>query len=173
MQNFDTQTILLVAVGVTALAVLLQAITLLVMFVALRKAAHALQEEVEDLRATVTPVFERTQELLARVGPKAEAAATDLAAVAHGLRSQAEHLEATAKEIIERAHQQSNRVDAMFTSVLDAVDRAGGFLADAVSKPARQLAGLLASARAIIESLRSPAPAQRPAAAPEGEDKPA
>jgi hypothetical protein len=44
----------------------------------------------------------------------------------------------------------------MFTSVLDAVDRAGGFVAETVSRPVRQVSGLLSSIRAIIESLRSP-----------------
>jgi hypothetical protein len=58
-------------------------------------------------------------------------------------------------------------VDAMLSSVLDAVDRAGSFLTNAVSKPARQLAGVLASVKAVVESLRSSDAAFRHAPPPE------
>jgi hypothetical protein len=58
----------------------------------------------------------------------------------------------------------------MLSSVLDAVDRAGGFLTDAVSKPARQLAGLLASLKAVIESLRSSDAEQQPPDSPGDEE---
>jgi hypothetical protein len=43
----------------------------------------------------------------------------------------------------------------MLTGTLDAIDRASGFVTDAVSRPMRQLSRLLASAKAIVESLRN------------------
>jgi hypothetical protein len=44
----------------------------------------------------------------------------------------------------------------MTTSGLDAVDRAGNYVADTVGRPVRQLAGLVAAAKAVVESLRGP-----------------
>jgi hypothetical protein len=43
----------------------------------------------------------------------------------------------------------------MLTKVLDGVDRTTGFLTNSVTKPMRQLAGLLASAKAVVEALRN------------------
>jgi len=170
MQNLDNQTIMLGVVAVTALAVLLQAIILLAILVTLRKTARSLKEEAEELRSAVMPIIDSTRTLLARVGPKMESTVTDAAAVAHRLREQTEVMESTAKEIIDRVRHQSSRVDAMLSKVLDAVDRAGGFLTDAVSKPARQLAGILSSAKAVIESLRASEFGPRETRPPEDEE---
>jgi hypothetical protein len=155
MPKLDNQTIMLAIVAVTALAVLLQAFILLAIFVAVRKAARSLKEQVEDIRSAAMPIIYNTRELVTRVTPYVESTVYDVATMAHGLREQTVQVESTAKEMLERLRKQSSRVDSMLSSVLDAVDRAGVFLTDAVSKPARQLAGVLASVKAVVESLRS------------------
>jgi methyl-accepting chemotaxis protein len=170
MPYIDNQTIMLAIVAVTALALLLQAFVLLAIFLTVRKAARSLKEEVRTLRAAAMPVILNTQALLTRVTPNVEATLADVAAVTHGLREHTAQVETTFKDILERLRQQSSRVDEMVSSVLDAVDRAGSFLANAVSKPARQLAGLLASFKAVIESLRSSDPALRHTRSPEDDD---
>jgi uncharacterized protein YoxC len=169
MPKFDNQTIELICIAVTALAVLLQAIVLLAIYLALRKGIASLQEKVEDLRSSITPMVDnakeliensrvlvdKTQALLARVGPKAEATVTDIARVARGVRNQTESAEFTAKDILERTRRQTERLDAMTTDALDAVDRAGSFVAESVGTPVRQLLGVVAAAKAVVHSLRS------------------
>ena len=49
--------------------------------------------------------------------------------------------------------QQTARIDQMFSATLDAVDRAGGFVAEMVSKPIRQAQAMLAGVKAVIETL--------------------
>jgi len=49
----------------------------------------------------------------------------------------------------------------MFSSTLDAVDKAAGFVTSTVAKPVRQIAGLLAGLKAVAESLRASDPAYR------------
>jgi methyl-accepting chemotaxis protein len=167
MPKLDNQTIMLAIVAVTALAVLLQVFILLGIFIAVRKATRTLNEQVEELRNAAMPILTNTRDLITRVTPYVESTVVDVAEVAHGLREQTAHMETAAKGIIERLRQQSSRVDAMFSNVLDAVDRAGSFLTDAVGKPARQLAGMLASVKAVVESLRNSDAAFRPPAPPE------
>jgi uncharacterized protein YoxC len=159
MPNLDNQTIQLIFIAVTALAVLLQAIILLAIFVTVRKAARSVREEVEDLRSSIMPIVDTTRELINRTAPRVEDAVVDLADIAHGLRVQTAQMESSVTEILERVRTQASRVDEMFSSLLDAVDRAGGFVAEAVSGPVRQISGLLASIKAIIESLRASADA--------------
>ena len=61
MPNLDNQTIQLIFIAVTALAVLLQAIILLAIFVTVRKAARSVREEVEDLRSSIMPIVDTTR----------------------------------------------------------------------------------------------------------------
>ncbi len=156
MPKLDNETILLAFVAVTGLAVLLQAFILLAILVSVRKAARSIKEELEDLRSAAMPVIYNTRDLFTRLAPIVEDTVGDLSEIAHGLRVQTAEMQSSASEIVEKVRQQTTRLDAMFTSVLDAVDRAGGFVAEAVSKPVRQLSALAASIKAIVESLRVP-----------------
>ena len=54
-----------------------------------------------------------------------------------------------------RVRRQASRLDTLMTNVLDTVDRASNFMADAVAKPMRQFSAILASVKAAIESLRT------------------
>jgi uncharacterized protein YoxC len=164
MPNLDNQTLQLIFIAVTALAVLMQAIILLAIFVAVRKAARSVTEQVEDLRSSVMPILDTTRDLISRVAPRIEEATTDLAEIMYGLRKQTAQMESAATEIVDQVRRQTSRLDKMFTGVLDSVDKAGAFVADAVSKPVRQISGLLASLKAIVESLRNSAAAPAPPA---------
>jgi uncharacterized protein YoxC len=170
MTNLDNQTIQLVFIAVTALAIVMQAVILLAIFVSVRKAAKSVTDQVENLRSSVMPIIDTTRDLINRVAPKVEATAADLAEIAHGLRVQTVQMESAANEIVDRVRRQTGRLDKMFSGVLDGVDRAGAFVAEAVSKPVRQISGLLASLKAIIESLRNSSPAHHETHAPSDKD---
>lgn len=155
MPNLDSQTIQLVIVAAVAAALLLQTIFLLAILATVRKMARSFKEEVEDLRSSVMPVVYNTRDLLARVTPQIESTVEDLALMARGMRQQTAELQASAKDVLDRLQVQAGRLDAMVTSVLDTVDRASAFVAETVSKPVRQISGLLASVKAVVESLRT------------------
>ena len=172
MPNLDNNTLLLAFVGVTAVAIVMQTIILLAVFVAVRKAAKGVREDIEDLRSSLMPIIYNTRDLASRVGPRIESAIEDLAAIASGLRVQTAEVQSSAIEIMERLRRQTSRLDQMFTVVLDAVDRAGGFVAVVVSRPVRQVSGLLSSIKAIFESLRT-SQAVDPRATRSASDRPA
>jgi phage-related protein len=162
MPKLDNDTLLLAFVGVTALAIVLQTIILLAIFTAICKAARSVKDEVDDLRSSMMPIIHSSRDLLARLSPKIEATVDDLSGIARGLRIQTAEVQSSAFEIMDKLRRQTSRVDRMFTTVLDAVDRAGGFVAETVSLPMRKISGLLSSIKAIIESLRMPPPEPRP-----------
>jgi hypothetical protein len=156
---------------------LLQTIMLLAITVALRKAANAVREEAENLRTSVMPVIYDTRDLVAntqimltsaqefvssaqgvlnRMSPRIEAATGDLAEIALGLRVQTAEIQTTAMEILNKVRKQGNRLDEMCTGLLDTVDRAGGFVANAVSAPVRQVSRILGTVKAVVESLSKP-----------------
>lgn len=162
MPNLDSQTVQLALVAAVALAMLIQAIVLLAALFVLRKLARNLQEQVEDIRSSVMPVIENTRDLFDRLAPRIESTTADLAVLTRALRDQTADVQAAADEIIARARRQASRMDTMLSSVLDAVDRASAFMADTVAKPMRQLSAFLASAKAVVESLRNSEGMPRP-----------
>ena len=132
MPKLNNETIELICIAVTALAVLLQGIVLLFIYLALRKAISSLHEEVEDLRASIMPtiddardligntrtLIDNTRRLFARMAPKAEATVGDLAKMAHGLQEQTVELESAVQEVLGRVRFQAGRIDAMTTNGL-------------------------------------------------------
>lgn len=154
----NTGTIQLVIVAAVAITMLLQAVALFAIFSTLRKSAEAMRKDIENLRTSVMPVIDNVRELLVHAAPKVEAAATDLAAMSHNLRRQTADIQVAANEIVGRLQKQSLRIDGMLTKIFDGVDRATGFMTNSVTKPMRQLAGLLASAKAVVEALRNDVP---------------
>lgn len=158
-QSMNNETLLVVFVALTAVAVLLQGIVLLALFFALRKTAHSMKEEISDLHRTITPMVTDARDFLTRVGPKIDAITTDLAGLSQGLRTQGEELHVSANEILERVRRQSGRLDLMFTSMLDNLERASSVVVTAVNTPLRQISAVAAFAKAAIGTLRA-GPAQ-------------
>lgn len=196
MQSTDTiLTILVTVIGVFAF---LQLVILFAMFLALRKgmraaSAHALELKANalelkthalEIKGKVIPILEHTSELLqttkglvARLEPKIEAAAGDVADMTRTASAELKRLGASADEITDRVRRQAARVDGITTNALNGVDRASQFVGQAVSAPVRQFTGIVAAAKAVIDTLRTaPTPPARPVSAteatrPYGEEK--
>jgi len=158
MPQLNNETLLLAFVALTAVALFIQAIVMLLIFASLRKAARSITDELEQMRSSIMPIVYNTRDLMTRLTPKVEAAIDDLAEMSGILRDQSVKLESTAAELLERVRHQSSRIDAMLSGVLDTADRAGGFVAEAVSKPVKQISSILASLKVMVETLRAPAP---------------
>jgi methyl-accepting chemotaxis protein len=168
MPKIDNQSLELALFALVALAMVVQALVLFAAFLAMRKAAQSMNEKLDDISTTVkpiltsmTPIIETSRNLITKLAPRIDATSEDVAAIAHSLRAQAVELQSAADEVVERARAQANRFDAMLSNAFDAMDRAGGFVADCINNPMRQFAALLASARAAIESFRTSVPTPR------------
>jgi len=158
----DHETIELAFVGVAALALVMQTIILLAIYIGVNKGRKSLKSDFDDMRSSIMPTVDKARELVDktrtlvdRVSPKVESTATDVAELAHLLRTQAADVEVAVEQVLERIRTQTGRIDHMFSGTLDAVDKASGFVTHAVEKPVRQISGLVAALKAIVESLRS------------------
>lgn len=163
MQNIEL--ILTILVAVIAVAGLVQLVILFALFLAMKKAIALASEYGTDLRDKVVPVLEHSKaflqtskQLITRLEPKLEAAATDVAELAHTANMEAKRLQESTDEITERVRRQAARVDGITTEALNGLDRMGQVLNQVVTVPVRQVSGVMAAARAIIETLRAPAP---------------
>jgi len=164
----QSETILTVFVALTALALLAQAGILLAALLIGRKMFVSLRDDFEELRSSAMPVLKESRQLFERIVPQVEpilkevagaapnlkAISADVAALTKKARTQADGIEVSALDAMERIKHQAARLDTAVTRVLDDTDRVLGFVHTAVSAPARQVAGVLAAARAIMDSFR-------------------
>ncbi len=161
MQALNNETLMLAFVALTGIALSAQAVILLAIFLSVRKAAKGVKEDIDDLRASILPVVDSTRTVIARLAPKVEAATNDISEMVRTLREKSYEVDESVSEILERLHRQSARLDGMLSGALDTVDRAGEYVAEAVSGPVRQISAVLASIKAIVGALRAPSPAAR------------
>lgn len=195
MPNSNVELLLMIFVGITAVAVLLQASVLLGMFLIMRKAIIAGKEEAAEFRTKLIPVLDSSKVLLdtgqevirsakdviksadtliADLEPHLESAATELADMARDIHQQANQLRGALDEVAFKARRQVDRVDQMATSTLNRLDRFGSFVNETVNVPVRQLSGVIAAAKAVVATLRAPAqprPRHAPHPAAVAEDK--
>ena len=109
-----------------------------------------------------------TKTLINNLQPQIQSTVAELANMAHDIHVQANELQASVDEVAHRARHQVDRVDNMATSVLNGVDRFGTFLNEAVHMPLRQVNGIMAATRAVVDALRSSSSARpRPRPAPQ------
>jgi ABC-type transporter Mla subunit MlaD len=101
------------------------------------------------------PFYEDARELFVRVAPRIERTTNDLAELAHTLRTQSDDVKTVTAEIINSTRRQAVRLDNMATTVLDAADKAVAFTGETVVKPMRQISGVVAAVKAVVDVLRS------------------
>jgi hypothetical protein len=150
----DNQVLLIIFVGLTGVAVLIQACVLIGIFVSLQKTAKSVLLVTEDLKATVVPMIHSTRELMERMGPQLVTVTSDLAELTQGLRKESASVRVSVSEIMERVNKQTAHLDSMMTSGLNSVERASVVLESAVAAPVRQINGIFAAVKAVIETYR-------------------
>jgi hypothetical protein len=158
----DTQTILIIFVGLTGFAVLLQACVLFGIFLSLRQAAKSVLQATEDLKATVVPMVHTTRELVERITPQVITISTGLSELTESLHKDSSDVRVSVGEILARINRQTERMDRMLTLGLDSVVRTGGVIEATVAAPLRQVNGVFAAAKAIVETYRSVVPRRQP-----------
>jgi len=164
----NTDTLLLVICIIMGVSVLLQIGFLIALAVMGGKAMKMAKQYGDEFRSVATPALHHARELLeaskslvARLEPKLDAAASDLAEMTKVAREETQKIQASADEISERIRRQAERMDTMTTSTLNGVERAAHFVEKGVHVPLRQVVGIFAAAKAIVEALRSPSAARR------------
>jgi uncharacterized protein YoxC len=157
----NSQTLLIIFVGLTGIAVLLQACILLAIFISLRKTAQAVLQATEDMKATILPVVHSTRELMERITPQVMTISVGIADLTATFQRESRGVSVSVSEIMERVSHQTARLDSMLTGGLNAVEKAGNVLESAVALPIRQANGIFAAARAMVDTYLAVKPHSR------------
>lgn len=153
-------------VVVTALAVVLQAVLLVVLFLQLRRTAARVEETVADLNARLTPILSRVQLLVEDVSPRISGIVSDAAELTRLARGQAQKVDRILSETMERLHKQLIHVDHILTGAMEAVEEAGTRLRDTVWGPVVKASAIIRGIQTGLEFFRTARQRREPVETP-------
>jgi hypothetical protein len=136
-------TLLIAFIGVTSVAVVLQTLILLGMYISMLKVMgrmEALQLRVND---QLLPLVEKVRGLVDESAPKIQAVVTNVEETSGLVRSQAGKIDEALTEVVGMARSQAGRVDVLTTRTLQRVDQTAAVVQHTVTSPLRHLTGLL------------------------------
>ena len=142
-------------VVVTAVAIVLQAIVLVALFLQLRRTAARVEETITDLNARLSPLISRLQILVEDVSPRISGIVADAAELTRLARGQTQKLDRILTETLERLRMQLIHVDQILTGAMEAVEEAGSRLRESIWGPVVKASAMIRGIQSGLEFLRS------------------
>jgi hypothetical protein len=140
-------------VGMVAIAMVVQAVAVIVLAIGTAKASKRALEIADELRVKIGPLLETTQTVIHDAAPKVKIITENLVETTHMVRSKAQEFDATATELNMKTRAQAARVDGMVTSVLNTTAELSETLQRAVKVPVREFTGLVNGFKAGVDVL--------------------
>lgn len=144
---------LIVFVGLVALSMVIQAITVVGMAIGAAKTRKRVLEMAEELRGKVVPMIDKSHDLVHDIAPKAKIIADNLVDTSHLVRAKAHEFDATVSDANAKTRAQVARVDGMVSSVLDATSDVAQMMQRAIKAPVREFSGLMNGLKAGVDVL--------------------
>lgn len=140
---------------VTALAIVVQAVILIALFVQLRRTAARIEQTVADLNTKIGPVLSRVQILVDEISPRLNSIVSDASELSRLARGQAQKMDRILSEALERVRMQLIHVDQILTGAMEAVEEAGSNLRHTVWGPVVKATALIRGVQAGIDFFRT------------------
>jgi hypothetical protein len=139
----------------TAVAVVLQAVVLIALFIQLRRTAARVEQTVADLNTKLSPLISRVQILVEDVAPRLTGIVVDASEIVRLARGEAQKVDRILSEALERLRMQLIHVDHILTGAMEAVEETGSHLRQTVWGPVVKATALIRGVQAGIDFFRS------------------
>jgi methyl-accepting chemotaxis protein len=146
-------TLLMIFVGMVAIAMVTQAIVVIVAAVGAMKVRKRAMEIAEELRLKALPIIDKTSIMAHELHPKITVITDNFVDASQVVREKAAEFDSTITDINKKARAQTARVDEMVSSVLDSTAHVAATAQKAVNIPVREFSGLMAGLKAAIDVL--------------------
>ena len=153
-------------VVVTAVAVVVQAIVLVTLYLQFRRTAARVEETIADLNARLTPILSRVQMLVEDISPRVSGIVSDAAELSRLARGQAQKLDRILTETIERLRLQLVHVDQILTGAMEAVEETGSRLRETIWGPVVKASAIIKGVQTGLEFFRTARHGRRPVEQP-------
>jgi hypothetical protein len=145
--------LLMVFVGMVAVALIVQAIALIAMAVGAAKARKRGLEMVEELRTKMMPILDNTHGFIQDTAPKVKIITENFVETSHVIRSKAQEFDVTASDLNAKTRAQAARVDGIVTSALNTTTDVAETIQRGIKLPLREVSGILNGVKAGLDVL--------------------
>jgi uncharacterized protein YoxC len=152
-------TIITIFVVVAAVAIVVQMVVLLALYMALRQTSERMEGIAGRLEQQATPVLATAAAILDDAKPKIAEITTNLAETSASVRSHVSEVGHATSEIMERARLQAARLDEFVISAAQKVEATSELLQHKVLSPMRRVRAVVTALNAglsFFKSTRSP-----------------
>ena len=140
---------------VTAVAIVLQAIMLIALFLQLRRTAARVEETISDLNTRLSPIISRLQILVDDVSPRISGLVADASELTRLARSQAQKVDRILTETMERLRLQLIHVDQILTGAMETIEEAGSRMRETVWGPVVKASAMIRGIQSGLEFFRA------------------
>jgi methyl-accepting chemotaxis protein len=138
-------------VGVTAGAVVLQALILVALYLSVRKTTSRLEALAEEVKTKALPTIEQANSLMVDLKPKIETVAANITDTSNTVKAQLSRIDATVGDVLDRTRLQVIRADELLSRTMDRVEETSEMVHRTVISPVRQVSGLVQGLSAGVE----------------------
>lgn len=142
-------------VVVTALAVAVQAVVLVALFIQLRRTAARVEQTIVELNTRIAPILSRVQILVEDVSPQIASIISDASELTSMARGQAQKVDRILSETLERLRMQLIHIDQILTGAMETVEEAGARLRETVWGPVVKATAVIRGIQAGLEFFRA------------------
>jgi methyl-accepting chemotaxis protein len=140
-------------VGVTAVAVVIQAGILVALYVAVRQTSSRMETLATEVKDKVLPTADTAQSIMLDLRPKIDNIANNVSETSTVVRGQLERIDATVTDVVDRTRLQVIRADELLNRTMDRIEETTDVVHRTVVSPVRQLSGLIQGLTAGVEFL--------------------
>ena len=144
-------TYLPIFVGVTSVAVVLQAGILFGLYLAVRKTSAKLEGLADEVKTRAIPTMDQANSLIIDLRPKIGTMADNLTDTSKAVRAQMDRIDVTMGDILDRTRLQVIRADELLSKTMDRVEETSDMVHKTVISPVRQVSGVIQGLTAGIE----------------------
>jgi hypothetical protein len=132
-----------VFIAATAVAVVLQLVILVALFVSVKKTTDQMQKMAAEVHSRTLPLLDVANGMLADTRPRLDVITNNLAETTVIVKKQMERLEVTVDDIVDRTRLQIIRADELVGRTLDRVEETTDIVHHTVISPVKQAAGII------------------------------
>lgn len=136
-------TLLLIFIGVSALAIVIQAAVLIAMYATTKKTGAQVEKLATEIRAKALPAVESVHWLIANNKDRVEEIVANLATTTSTARDQIVRIDATLNDVLDRARLQVIRADEIASNTLDKIEETTEIVQHTIVTPVRRITGVL------------------------------
>lgn len=146
---------MLAFVIVAAIAIVLQMVILLAMYLAMRQTSQRLEGIAGRLEGQTSPVLLTAHAILDDARPKLAEITSNLAESTATIRANVAHMGETTSEILDRARIQAERLDEFVSSTVDKIEVTTEMVQNSVLSPIRRVHAIVQAVSAGVGYLRA------------------